>query len=189
MKVKFLSGKENVSAKNFSRGIKAQKATETPTQIKRRAGAYKVTNNLAYGNNRGIEVPVNYSQNAPSRVSPVTATGPIVSTTITTTGRPIHVICTGDINPMDPSGIVGGWCDLQLYRDGDALGNLVRVQISNNEENKPYCLQIIDEPIADTHTYNLQLVNLLRPQGGPTPGYFDFGQFTGPVISVVELRD
>jgi hypothetical protein len=59
----------------------------------------------------------NYAQSNASSVSTGTTGAIIVSQSITTSGRPIQIIATGDANPPNAA-----WCQLQLYRDGVAIG-------------------------------------------------------------------
>ena len=209
MKVKFLSGKKNASLEKTikaTKSTKAAKATETQIQIKRRAGAFRVTNNMAYLNNRGPEVPVKYDQYvAPTRLTVYDVTGvsdfqvrnfdgtvvlnnlgQLVSCTISTSGRPVQIMACGDMNPIDPSG-GGGWARLQLYRDSTALGNIIQVEANNSDVNQAYCLQFIDNPPVGTYTYYLQVVETgIRD----FPGCFQqYGEAAGPVINVVELRN
>jgi hypothetical protein len=214
MKVKFLSGDKNASLKKITKATKSTKSTkstkakETPDQIKKRAGAFKVTNNLAYLNNRGPELPVNYEQYvAPTRLTVYDVTGvsdfqvrdsngivvlnnngQLVSATISTIGRPIQIMACGDMNPFDPSGVgYGGWARLQLYRDSTPLGNSIQVESSDSNENQAYCLQFIDNPLEGTYTYYLQVVATgIRNFPGC---YQQYGEAAGPVINVVELRN
>jgi hypothetical protein len=200
MKVKFLSGDRNASLKKNTKSTKAKKAGEIPDQIKKRAGAFKVTNNLAYLNNRGPEVPVKYDQYiAPTRLTVYEAVpgvfqvrnfdgtitlntlGQIVSNTISTSGRPVQIMACGDMNPQ----VTLAWVELQLYRDSTPIGNTVTCAPSIPNENQGYCIQVIDQPPVGTYTYYLKVVN-----GGIDVGsYVQFGESSGPVINAVELRN
>jgi hypothetical protein len=60
----------------------------------------------------------NYAQSNASSVTK-SATGDIVvSQSITTSGRPVQIIATGDANPA----LSGAWVQLQLFRDNTAIG-------------------------------------------------------------------
>jgi hypothetical protein len=118
----------------------------------------------------------NYAQSNSSRVTNVTTSGTtIVSQTITTSGRPVQIIATGDANPLTS----GGWCILQLYRDGTAIGKKLQAESSSSNENIPYCLNFIDNPTAGTYTYSVKAVNI--------PSAFDFGEADGNQITILEL--
>jgi hypothetical protein len=118
----------------------------------------------------------NYAQSNASRVTNVTTNGTIiVSQTITTSGRPIQIIASGDANPLTN----GGWCQLQLYRDGTAIGKKIQAESSASNENVPYCLNYIDNPTAGTYTYSVKAVNISSA--------FDFGEADGNQITLLEL--
>ena len=118
----------------------------------------------------------NYAQSNSSKVTNVTTNGTtIVSQTITTSGRPVQIIATGDANPLTS----GGWCVLQLYRDGTAIGKKLQAESSSSNENIPYCLNFIDNPTAGTYTYSVKAVNI--------PSAFDFGEADGNQITILEL--
>ena len=119
----------------------------------------------------------NYAQSNSSRVTNVSTSGTtIVSQTITTSGRPVQIIATGDANPVSTG---GGWCILQLYRDGTAIGKKLQAESSGSNENIPYCLNFIDNPTAGTYTYSVKVVNI--------PSTFDFGEADGNQITLLEL--
>ena len=118
----------------------------------------------------------NYAQSNASRVTNVSTAGTtIVSQTITTSGRPIQIIASGDANPLS----AGGWCQLQLYRDGTPIGKRLQAESSASNENIPYCLNFIDNPTAGTYTYSVRAVNI--------PSAFDFGEADGNQITLLEL--
>jgi hypothetical protein len=174
MKVEVLSENKSLSLKKFSKSVKA----ETQTQIKKRTGAYKVTNNMVYHNNRGPELPVRYAQTIATQQVISDASGTIVSLPFDTTGRPVRILCCGD---MDPSGIVA-WCGIQLYRDDVPLGNSFQLEISNIGETESFCIQVIDHPSVGTYNYSLRY-NYKKP------GTIKFGRWGGPVLTVIELRN
>jgi hypothetical protein len=119
----------------------------------------------------------NYAQTIGTKVSNVNAGGvTIISTSITTNGYPVHVIVTGDADPISS----GGWLRLQLYRDSTAIGNVIQCESSAAGENTPYALQIIDTPSAGTYTYSLKTTTVAGSA-------FNFGEVDGPVMCIMEL--
>ncbi len=119
----------------------------------------------------------NYAQTIGTKVSDVNAGGvTIISTSITTNGYPVHVIVTGDADPITS----GGWLRLQLYRGSTAIGNVIQCESSAAGENTPYALQIIDTPSAGTYTYSLKTTTVAGSA-------FNFGEVDGPVMCIMEL--
>ena len=116
----------------------------------------------------------NYAQSNASKTSTGTADAVIISQSITTSGRPIQIIATGDANPASAA-----WCQLQLYRDGVAIGKKVQAESSSGNENVPYCLNFIDNPTAGTYTYSVRYVT--------GSGSFQFGEADGNHITLLEL--
>jgi collagen type VII alpha len=126
----------------------------------------------------GAAAALNYSQTLGSRVAGVTSSGStIVSTSITTNGKPVQIIVTGDAENTAAS----GWIRVQLYRDSTAIGKSIFLESSAVSENIPYALNFIDNPSSGTYTYSLKTVV------GAAAGSFNFGEVDGPVITVVEL--
>lgn len=119
----------------------------------------------------------NYAQTIGTKVTDVNAGGvTIISTSITTNGYPVHVIVTGDADPISS----GGWLRLQLYRGSTAIGNVIQCESSAAGENTPYALQIIDTPVAGTYTYSLKTTTVAGSA-------FNFGEVDGPVMCIMEL--
>jgi hypothetical protein len=119
----------------------------------------------------------NYAQSNASSVTRSNAGDIIVSQSITTSGRPVQIIATGDANPANS----GAWVQLQLFRDGIAIGKKVQAESSLNNENIPYCLNFIDNPTTPgTYTYSVRIV------GGGSGG-FGFGESDGNHITLLEL--
>jgi len=117
----------------------------------------------------------NYTQVLGNRRTGITSTGTsIISGSITTTGNPVQIMVTGDANPIGGS----GWARLQIFRDGNGIGNIVQAENSSNL-NVPYCLNVIDAPPAGTYTYSMRTVDNIA-------GFFDFGEHNGPVLTAVE---
>jgi hypothetical protein len=124
-----------------------------------------------------ISGSINYTQVLGNKRTGITSTGTsIISGSITTTGNPVQIMVTGDANPIGGA----GWCRLQIFRDGNGIGNIIQVENSSNL-NVPYCLNVIDTPSAGTYTYSMRTVDSMS-------GTFDFGEFSGPLLTVVELK-
>ncbi len=120
---------------------------------------------------------MNYVQTLGTKQSGISASGTtIVSVSITTSGYPVQVTVTGDVE----NGSAGGWTQLQLYRGSTAIGNIIHTEGSAGSENSPFALQVVDAPAAGTYTYALKL-------NGSAGGTFNFGESNGPVITAVEL--
>jgi len=123
-----------------------------------------------------ISGSINYTQVLGNRRTGITSVGTsIISGSITTTGNPVQIMVTGDANP-----ITTAWCRLQIFRDGNGIGNIIQVENSSNL-NVPYCLNVIDTPSAGTYTYSMRTVDTMS-------GTFDFGEFNGPLLTAVELK-
>ena len=119
---------------------------------------------------------INYTQVLGNRRTGINSVGTsIISGSITTTGKPVQIMVTGDANP------VGGtsFGRLQIYRDSNSIGNIIQVENSSNL-NVPYCLNIIDTPSAGTYVYSMRLVDTMS-------GTFDFGEASGPLLIATEL--
>jgi hypothetical protein len=101
----------------------------------------------------------------------------IVSVSITTTGNPVYVSCSGDANPLTG----GGYCVIQIYRNSTAIGKKIQAESSGNNENVPYGITCIDNPAAGTYTYSLKVTSI----GGSN---FQFGEVEGPNLTVFEIR-
>ncbi len=119
----------------------------------------------------------NYAQTIGTKVTNVNSSGvTLVSASITTSGYPVHVIVTGDADPLTS----GGWLRLKLYRGSTAIGNVIQCESSAQGENTPYALQIIDTPAAGTYTYSLKTTEVAGSA-------FNFGEVDGPVMCIMEL--
>lgn len=117
----------------------------------------------------------NYAQSNASSVTKSAVGDIVVSQSITTSGRPIQIIASGDANPLSSN----GWIVLQLYRDGTAIGKKVQAESSLANENVPYCLNFIDSPTAGTYTYSVKINGLSNS--------FQFGEADGNQITLLEL--
>lgn len=210
MKTKNLSGKntKTLKVKNTKaiKNVKAIKAKrETQAQIRERVSAFKVTDRVYFENKgdkgdkgdqgpqgpqglqgpNGPYKPVNYVQEKLDTPVINPAAGGIVirSPTITTTNRPVQVMCSGDLNSRgDIDG--GAWGEIILVRDDAVeLGNSVFVETYGRNENRSYCIQVIDTSApAGPHTYGMKLLDR-----SAAPNYPIFGEVDGPVINAREL--
>jgi hypothetical protein len=103
----------------------------------------------------------------------------ICSITITTSGKPVLLVATGDGNPLQ----AGGWQNLRLFRDGTAIGKLIISENGGgNSANCPFALTTIDSPSAGTYTYNVKAW-----QGSGAFQYGETGDDQAPTICAVEL--
>jgi hypothetical protein len=119
----------------------------------------------------------NYEQNVGLQTTILSgATGSIVSVSITINNHPVLVTVTGDAN----NATAGGWCHLQLHRDGSPIGNIVQCESSGANENVPYSISYVDEPGTGNFTYTLEAVAVNGSD-------FVFGEADGPVIIAIEL--
>jgi len=124
-----------------------------------------------------ISGSTNYTQVLGNRRTSINSIGTsIISGSITTSGNPVQIMVTGDANPIGGS----SFGRLQIFRDGNGIGNVIQVENSSNL-NVPYCLNVIDTPSAGTYTYSMRTVDSMS-------GTFDFGEFTGPLLTAVELK-
>ena len=126
---------------------------------------------------------LNYVQNsqASNTSMPSNASFPftvISAPAITTNGNPVQVIVTGDANPLANS----AWCQMRLYRGTTAIGQIVQAESTNSNINVPYCLQFVDAVAAGTYTYSMKVT-------AAAAAGFNFGEATGPVITVTELQN
>ncbi len=117
----------------------------------------------------------NYAQSNASSITKSAVGDIVVSQSITSAGRPIQIIATGDANPQ----AAGSWCQLQLYRDGTAIGKKVQVESSASNENVPYCLNFIDNPTTGTYTYSVKITAIYNS--------FQFGEADGNQLTLLEL--
>jgi hypothetical protein len=118
----------------------------------------------------------NYAQSNASSVTKSSVGDIIVSQLITTSGRPIQIIVTGDANPSAN----GAWVQLQIFRDATAIGKKIQVESSSINENVPYCLNYIDNPTAGSYTYTVKITAIAN-------GSFQFGEADGNQITLLEL--
>jgi hypothetical protein len=118
----------------------------------------------------------NYAQTNASSVTKSAVGDVVISQAITTSGRPVQIIATGDANPTS----AGAWVQLQLYRDGTAIGKKLQAESSSSNENVPYCLNFIDNPTAGTYTYSVKIT-------AGSGSNFQFGEADGNQLTLLEL--
>ena len=139
----------------------------------------EMDNNLLYLEELAkTQIGANYAQTVGTQVIGITSSSTIVEVEIETNGYPVQVTVTGD---ADPTGGVGNWCQLQLYKNGSPIGNIIQAESSANGENIPFTVNYIDSPTAGTYTYTLEVVDI--------SGEFRFGEVSGPVITAIELAN
>ncbi len=109
--------------------------------------------------------------------SSATTPASVVNVSITTTGNPVFVSCTGDANNVS----AGAWCRFQLYRGSTAIGKSVQAEGDAANENSPFGITCIDNPPAGTYTYALKVIQI-------SGGNFQFGETDGPNLTVFEIR-
>ena len=122
----------------------------------------------------------NYVQSSTGSItilSSATTPANVVNVSITTTGNPVYISCSGDANNVT----AGGWCRLRLYRDSTAIGSIVQAEGSGASENSPYSITYIDNPTAGTYTYSMKVASIAGSN-------FVFGEAGGPSLSVFEIR-
>lgn len=130
------------------------------------APQYGATSNFVQSNTGSVTIP-----------SGATTPATVVYVSITTTGNPVFVSCSGDANNIS----VGGWCVFQLYRDSTAIGRPIQAESSAANENNPYGITCVDNVPAGTYTYALKVKSI-------SGSNFQFGEVDGPDLTVFEIR-
>jgi len=125
---------------------------------------------------------LNYVQNSQATSTSMSASPSLPFTVIsapaiTTNGKPVQIIVTGDANPLANS----AWCMMRLFRGSTAIGQVVQAESTTANVNVPYCIQFVDAVAAGTYTYSMKVTG--------NSGAFNFGEATGPVITVTELQN
>jgi hypothetical protein len=127
----------------------------------------------------GLQTLANSVSNATSITVNTATPTTIASCTITTSGKPILLVSTGDGNPNQ----AGGWQRLRLYRDETAIGKqVINENAGGNSANCPFALCFIDTPSAGTYTYTTRAW-----QGSGSFTYGEEGDVQAPTILAVEL--
>ena len=127
---------------------------------------YGATSNFVQSNTGSVTVP-----------SGATLPANVVYVTITTSGNPVFVSCSGDANNLS----AGGWCVFQLYRGNTPIGKSVQAESSAANENNPYAITCVDNVPAGTYTYALKVKSI-------SGSNFQFGETDGPDLAVFEIR-
>lgn len=118
---------------------------------------YIAGNGLNIDENNVISVPTkSYASYKFPVVNINSSSSPSAELTITTTGRPVYISLTGDVNPMSAEG-TDDWCKIYLYRDGLKLTTEV-VTEKTGSSNRPFAVTFLDQVSAGTHTYKAQFV-------------------------------
>jgi dipeptidyl aminopeptidase/acylaminoacyl peptidase len=102
----------------------------------------------------------------------------IASITITTTGRPVLLIGTGDANPNT----AGDWNWIAIYRDSTQVGKVIINQTSGGSYNNPFAVSHIDAPSQGTYTYTIKAY-----QGVGVITYGETGSTQAPTLIGIEL--
>jgi hypothetical protein len=142
-------------------------------------GYLVVQNSASFGGTiKTSGTSTNYVVGTGSAVTTNSATPTTVaSVTITTNGKPVFVICTGDLQPVNGT---NDWCFLQCYRDGTGIGNIqVHHPGTAASTNKGFASHALDTPAAGTYTYTCKAW-----QGS---GNIQFGENGVPYITAWEL--
>ena len=97
------------------------------------------------------------------------------SITITSHGRPIFLLATGDNNAGS------GWMRIRLFRDGNALTWQI-CEGTSSSQNVPFSLSWLDIVPAGTYTYRCDL-----SLGGGSVGLGEEGALQAPQFIVFEI--
>lgn len=125
-----------------------------------------IENSINYGSAVGINTTVT------SSITPVD----VASITITTVGKPVLVISTGDVQPNGTS----AWGDISLYRDDTKIGQSITIHPGTaNGTNKCFAIHTIDIPSAGEHTFYVKALY--------GSGDMEFGERDKTVISAIEF--
>ena len=170
------SGTSGLSGTAGSSGISGTSGT---SGISGTSGVNGTSGTSGISGTSGTSVALNWSQaGGGSKITLDASSSPqgIVSTSITTTGRPVRVCAYGDTENNAP----GVWVKLQLYRDATPIGSTVHTEGSAGSENTGFGFSHIDEPSAGTYTYYLKAVEIAG-------GSCSFGETTAPTINAQEF--
>lgn len=103
----------------------------------------------------------------------------MASCTITTVGKAVLLVATGDGNPNQS----GGWQRLRIYRDGTAIGKqIINENGGGASANSPFAVCTIDTPSAGTYTYSIRAW-----QGTGSFTYGEEGDVQAPTIWAAEV--
>lgn len=141
--------------------------TASPTVKLDIVGALKTsTNSTNYVVGTGVAVTINST-------TPTT----VASATLTTNGKPIFIMCSGDLQPVNN---LNDWCYIRLFRDSTQIGNLqIDHPNTNPSANEVFAIHAIDVPGAGTYTYTCKAW-----QGN---GNIQFGEVGVPYLTAYEF--
>lgn len=98
--------------------------------------------------NRHIENNYGFYKSNASAFNVTTTRVTYSSLTITTHGRPVFIICSGDMNPTTST----AWMSMWLLRNGLELSYDI-IESHGNSWNIPFCISRLDIVITGTYTY------------------------------------
>jgi len=125
------------------------------------------TNSTNYASGTGSYLTINSG----------TPTTVVSASTITTSGKPVFVMCSGDVQPLNGT---SDYIFMRLYRDSTAIGqSQVNHPGSMSSTNQSFAIHFIDVVSAGTYTYNLK--------AWIGSGSMNFGETGFPYISVIEF--
>ena len=111
-------------------------------------------------------------------INSTTATS-IASVSITTTGKPVLLIASGNSNP----GQNGGFFLYRLYRDSTEIGKRHKAENGGtSSQNFVFAINHIDTPAAGTYTYSIKAY-----QGSGTHVFGEDGDVEAAIITACEL--
>jgi hypothetical protein len=130
------------------------------------------------GNIRTSTNSTNYSIGTGVQITIGSATATTVSSVnITTRGKPVLVMCSGDLQPVNG---INDWCYIELFRGATAIGNRqIYHPGTAGSTNQSFCIHAIDVVGAGTYTYALKAY-----QG---VGNIQFGEIGVPYITAIEF--
>lgn len=101
-----------------------------------------------------------------------------LSATITTQGRPVLIICSGDLNPSESASV---WFTLDFYRGTTRISQQID-QSNTNSMNSPFCMMYLDVVAAGTYTYEARFT-----RGAGTFTLSEGGALQAPNFLVMEI--
>lgn len=99
------------------------------------------------------------------------------SITITTTGRPVFIMCTGDMNPTADS----AWMQYWILRNGSGITSGT-VESHGNSWNIPFSISYLDQVTAGTYTYSIDF-----KMGNNTANLAEGGAIESPNFIAFEI--
>lgn len=125
----------------------------------------------------GVSSP--YSISDATAITVATSTPTVIcSTTITTTGKPVLLISSGDCNPA----VAGDWHYIQFAIGGTAIGKFIINQCAGASYNNPWAIVTVHQPPAGTWTFQTRAW-----QGVGSITYGETGSGQAPTIVAVEI--